>query len=275
MTDTAARAPTAIRRVAVTVPLNSHPELTPDEEISLRHLRHHLGRYDRFVIAPRSMDVPHDDFQVVRFDDRYFGSANAQTRLMMRPEYYETFSDYDFILTYQLDALALSDQLLEWCDSGLDFVGAPNYGLSDRLSVVCSGGFALRRVQSFLAVLRSREYAVDPEEHWRTITRDVGPFGRLARLPRRYLKRLRRFNGIDREIEWFLEERVLLEDAFFVEKAPIFYPGFRLPSVETALRFAFDETPRIAFELAGRRLPFGAHAWYKQDRSFWEPFLLD
>ncbi len=262
------------KRVAITVPLASRPELSPDEEISLRHLRHFLGHYDRFVIAPESMEVPHRDFQVIRFSDRYFGSASAQTRLMMRPEYYEAFSDYEFILTYQLDALVLQDKLLEWCDSGFDFIGPPNHGLSDRLSLVCSGGFALRRVQSFLEVLRSKRYAVDPEEYWRRFSDGRSPLSRFLNSPRRYLKRLRRFNSIDREIRWFLQDTVLLEDVFFVENAAKFYPEFRLPSVETALQFGFDETPRIAFEMNGRQLPFGAHAWYKQDREFWEPYLL-
>lgn len=264
----------AKKRVAVTVPLASHPELSDDEEISLRHLRHYLGAYDRFVIAPQSMKVPHDDFQIVRFADQYFGSANAQTRLMMRPEYYEAFSDYEYILTYQLDAIVFSDQLLQWCDTGLDFVGAANHGLTDRLSVVCAGGFSLRKVQSFLAVLNSTRYAVDPDTYWKQFSAHRSPLGRLINLPRKYVKRLHHFNGVKRQIESFLRDPVLLEDVFFVDHAQTFHPEFRLPTVETALRFAFDETPRFAFELTGRQLPFGAHAWYKQDRQFWEPYLL-
>ena len=260
--------------MAVTVPLAGHPELSADEEISLRHLRHYLGAYDRFVIAPQSMDVPHDDFGIVRFADRYFGSANAQTRLMMRPEYYEAFTDYDFILTYQLDALVLSDQLLHWCDAGFDFIGPANHGLSDRLSVVCSGGFSLRRVQRFLDILRSDSYAIDPDEYWQRITADRSALSRLSLLPKRYLKRLKRFNSVQREIGKFLTERVLLEDVFFVENARRFDPTFKLPTVKEAISFAFDETPRVAFELNSNRLPFGAHAWYKQDRQFWEPYLL-
>ncbi len=261
-------------RVAVTVPLAGHPEISADEEISLRHLRHYLGHYDRFVIAPQSMKVPHDDFQVVRFEDEYFGSANAQTRLMMQPRYYEAFGDYDFILTHQLDALVLSDQLMEWCNSGLDFVGPPNHGLSDQLSVVCSGGFALRNVKSFLKVLTSKRYAIDPDEYWRRFSTTRSPLARLLNLPRKYLKRMRRFNGIEHEIKKFLDDPVLLEDVFFVENARNFYPEFSLPDVQTALRFAFDETPRFALELTGGKLPFGVHAWYKQDRQFWEPYLL-
>ncbi len=267
------RAPS--KRVAVTVPLASHPERTPDEEISLRHLRHYLGHYDRFVIAPQSMDVPHDDFQIVRFPDRYFGSANAATRLMMTPGYYETFSDYEFILTYQLDALVLSDQLLDWCAAGLDFVSAPNYGLSERYSLPCSGGFALRRVESFLRVFYSDRYAVDPDEYWRRLTAGKSLPARLANLPRKYLKRLRRFNNVQRDIDLLLRARgPILEDEFFVLKGPTYNPDFKVPTIETALRFAFDETPRVAFELAGHQMPFGAHAWAKQDRQFWEPYLL-
>ena len=263
------------KRVAVTVPLASYPELSADEEISLRHLRHHLGHYDRFVIAPESMDVPHDDFAIVRFPDRYFGSANAQTRLMMTPAYYEAFSDYEFVLTYQLDALVLSDELLQWCDAGLDFVSAPNYGLADHYSAPCSGGFALRRVESFLRVLRSDRPAVDPDEYWRRLVAGKSAAARLANLPRKYLKRLHRFNNVRREIDLLLAgPGPLLEDEFFVSRGAHYNPGFRIPTIETALRFAFDETPRVAFELAGGRLPFGAHAWYKQDREFWAPYLL-
>jgi hypothetical protein len=195
---------------------------------------------------------------------------------MMTPEYYETFSDYEYILTYQLDALVLSDQLLAWCDAGYDFVSAPNHGLSDRLSVVCSGGFALRKVRSFLEVFYSDRYAVDPDAYWRSLTAGRSPLFKLRNLPRKYLKRLHRFNGIDREIAWMLrdESGVLLEDEFFVHNARRFYPDFTIPPVETALRFAFDETPRAAFALANGTLPFGAHAWYKQDRQFYEPYLL-
>ena len=269
------RAPS--KRVAVTVPLASYPELSPDEEISLRHLRHYLGAYDRFVLAPESMDVPHDDFEIIRFPDRYFGSANAHTRFIMTPGYYETFRDYEFILTYQLDALVLSDELLDWCDAGLDFVSAPNYGLADHFSMPCSGGFALRRVESFLKVFYSDRFAVDPDEYWRRLSAGKPLASRLLNLPRKYLKRMRRFNNVQRDIDLFLQETngPLLEDEFFVLKGPRYNPDFKLPSIETALRFAFDEHPRAAFDLAGGRLPFGAHAWFKQDREFWAPYLLD
>jgi hypothetical protein len=266
--------PPATKRVAVTVPLASHPELLPDEEISLAHLRHFLGGYDRFVIAPQSMDVPHDDFEVVRFPDEYFGSANAQTRLMMTPGYYEAFSDYEYILTYQLDAIVFSDQLIEWCESGYAFVSAPNYGLAEHYAWPCSGGFALRNVRSFLGVFESERYATDPtstgaRRGWPVARRPAAP--PAAQVPQAappVQQRAARHRPLSDREGPVARGRVLRAQGAH------YNPDFRLPSIETALRFAFDENPRHAFELAGERLPFGAHAWFKQDREFWEPHLL-
>jgi hypothetical protein len=36
------------------VPLPLRPVLTTDEEISLRHLTHFLGAYDKYFIAPKA-----------------------------------------------------------------------------------------------------------------------------------------------------------------------------------------------------------------------------
>jgi hypothetical protein len=275
MTHANGAAPARPPTVAVVVPLSDRPTLEPDEEISLRHLRHYLGRYDKYLLAPRSLDVALRGFDVVRFADRYFGSARAHTALMLSRKFYSTFRSYDYVLTYHLDALVLWDQLSEWCEQGWGFIGAPNHGTSTELSVPCNGGFALRRVQAFLEVLNSRRYAIDPEVYWRSFVEGKGVLQRALHWPRRYAKRLHAFNNVQREIRLMLADPAPpLDDVFMVENATKYYPPFRIPSVREALRFAFDETPRVAFELNERQLPFGAHAWYKQDRAFWEPYLL-
>ena len=64
------------------------------------------------------------------------------------------------------------------------------------------------------------------------------------------------------------------EDLFWSFEAKSFRPDFRIATVEEALRFAFEVEPHRAFELARGNLPFGAHAWAKYDRAFWEPQLL-
>jgi hypothetical protein len=261
--------------VAIVVPLSNRATLLPDEEVSLRHLRHHLGAYDRFILAPTSLAVSFQDFQIRRFDDRYFGSVAAHTALMLSTQFYRAFGNYEFVLTHHLDALALSDQLPHWCGREWDFIGAPNHGTKGYLSVPCNGGFALRRVDSFLRVLTSKRYAIDPEEYWRSLRGATPPLLRPLYLPMRYLKRLHRFNNVQREIRLMMNgPEPPLEDVFMVENATKYHPRFRIPAVREAVRFAFDETPRDAFELNDRQLPFGAHAWYKHDRAFWEPYLL-
>src|SRR5262245_29762259 len=117
--------PRPSRMVAVVVPLSNRPELTPDEEISMRHLRHFLRKYDRFLVAPRDLPVNAPDFQVKRFDHSYFGSPAAYSRLTLSLAFYETFSDYRYILIHHLDSLVFSDQLLHWCATDVDYIGAP------------------------------------------------------------------------------------------------------------------------------------------------------
>lgn len=260
--------------VAVVVPLSNRQELLPEEQISLTHLEHYLGHYDKYMVAPKSLELDYPGFAVKRFSDTYFGSVKAHSRLMLSPTFYEEFSDYKYILTYHLDALVFSDQLLEWCETDLDFVGAPRLANSDRPRVVGNGGFALRKVESFLKVLYSRKYAVDPDVYWEHFCVGKPTYIQYLNLPRKYLKRLKTFNSIQRDINLCLKADAHHEDIFFSENAVKYYPEFKIAPLEVALRFAFDEVPRVCFEMNNYSLPFGCHGWFKSDREFWEPYLL-
>ncbi|RMF90416.1 MAG: hypothetical protein D6736_06765, partial [Nitrospinota bacterium] len=63
----------ASKTVAVVVPLSLQETLTPEEQISLRHLVHFLGRYDKYMVAPQSLAVDYPGFAIKRFPDRFFG----------------------------------------------------------------------------------------------------------------------------------------------------------------------------------------------------------
>lgn len=240
------------KRVAIVVPLSARTELTPDEEVSLRHLRHYLGHYDKFMIAPPGIDVPHRDFTVKHFDSAFFGSVRNHMNLLVSPVFYKAFREYEYMLIYHLDALVFSDRLDAWCDRGYDYVappwirypGAPYEGLPIE-NKVGNGGFSLRKIERMLRVLRGV---------------------RRPRLTRTYLRRLLRRG------KKFEHRRY--EDIFWALHARDFVPDFRVPSLETALEFGFECNPRLCFEKTGGRMPFGCHAWPKYDRAFWEPHLL-
>ncbi len=256
------------------MPLSNRSDFTADEEISFRHLNHYLGGYDKYLVAPKSLKIERPGFEIKRFDDHFFGSIAAHTRLMLDPVFYEAFEHYEFILTYHLDALVFSDQLMEWCNRDYDFIGAPRLGQADTPHVVGNGGFALRKVESLLKVLRSEEYAVDPSVFWESISAGKPLRIQLANLPRKYLKRLRPLNNIRRDVAAYLHGPTPCEDIFLSERALRYYPDFKFAPLDEAFRFAFDEVPRLCFGLTGETLPFGCHAWHKQDREFWEPYLL-
>jgi hypothetical protein len=262
-------------RVAVATPLHMRAHLTPDEEVSLRHLIHFLGRYDRYLISPRSLDFHIPGFRVKRFGDRFFGSADANKALLLSRRFYESFLDYEYVLIYHLDALVFSDQLEQWCERGLDYIGAPWLVSGEEpelgFSRVGNGGLSLRRVRSFLRVMESTRYRHDPEERWRRYHAWKPWPRRVLNLHKRYLNRVRGINGVRRELKHYRPN----EDHFWADRAPHYDPFFKVATVEDGLRFAFECAPRYCFQQSGGRMPFGCHAWPVYDRAFWEPYLLD
>lgn len=273
-------APISRNEVAVVVPGYNRAQFTSDEETSLQHLQYFLERYDKFFVMPESLKFERPGFSIQRFPDIYFGSAIANTRLMLSPAFYSAFRQYRYILIYQLDALVFSDSLLEWCAEGFDYIGAPWVKSLDTPWVctprVGNGGFSLRRVESFLRVFSSKAYWIDPEVYWQRISGDMPWYSQPAHLPRKWVKYIKMFNGVKREVaQWHLRsDGTKNEDHFWADRARHYDPHFKVAPFEAGLRFAFEADPRRCFEMTNRTLPFGCHAWARYDRSFWEPYLL-
>lgn len=260
--------------VAVAVTLSDRETLTSDEEISLRHVVRFLGRYDRYFVAPHGLRVPRRDFPVKRFSRRFFGSAAAHGRFTLSPVFYRAFERYKYVLLYHLDALVLSDRLEEWCATDLDYVGPPWLNCEDSpwvtVNRVGTGGFSLRKIDSFLRVIYSPRLTEDPSAYWARFAASKPRHVQYANFWRKYLKRLPIFNGA----RWKIRRWRRHEDFFWADEAVHYCPEFRVASFEEGLRFGFEVAPRLCFELNGRQLPFGAHAWPRYDRTFWEPYLL-
>ncbi|MBC2724593.1 MAG: hypothetical protein HGJ97_18375 [Desulfosporosinus sp.] len=268
--------------VAVVVPMSMRKELTQEEKISLRHLEHYLGNYDKFMVVPKSLKVQYNGFGLKPFDDKFFGSAEAHKRLILSSSLYEAFADYQYILFYHLDALVFSDQLIEWCKSGYDYIGAPwieheeaPYAhLKYYNGKVGNGGFTLKKIDSMLKVLNSKQYHTDPCEYW-SINYGEKPMPiRMLNIYKKLLKTL----GVRNNVRWEIRQRWMRQrvsvELFWADRAKHYYPKFRIPPVETAVKFAFECVPRYCYEVNGNKLPFGCHAWQRYDPAFWEPYLL-
>lgn len=272
------------KRVAIVIPLSTRATLTADEQVSLRHLHHYLGQYDRFFIAPEGLQLEFPENEVKRFHPKFFGSVGAHTRLLYWPGLYRAFADYDYIFFYHLDSLAFSDQLLEWCDLGVDYIGAPWLKCPDTPWVttprVGNCGFALLRVEPALHALYNR-YENSPGMFWLDLfTRNADLVAPIVDFLRRFQPRFPKSRLVNRPIEewdWMQNPGPSNRntDIFWSDKAVCYMPEFKVATFEQGLRFAFEASPRLCLELNGGAMPFGCHAWPRYDRKFWEPLLLD
>jgi hypothetical protein len=269
--------PGTLPSVAVVIPLShDRTTYTPDEDLSFRHVRHYLGRYDKYVLVPESHHAIYPGLIPKRFPNRYFRDARAHQALLLSEQFYRAFEAYEFVLVYDLEALVFSDRLAEWCRAGYDYIGAPWLISPDTPHIteqkVGSGGFSLRRVRSFLRVLASRRHFVPPDDYWRSYVARTGRLTRLLNTPRKYLKRLLAFNGVRWHVRTALRGDVH-EDRFWSEYATYYDPAFRIAPVDVAMRFGFEAEPRACCERVGG-MPFGAHRWRQFDPAFYEPHLL-
>lgn len=269
------------RKVAIIVPMSTRDDLTAEEEISLRQLRHYFGSYDKYLIVPDGSKLALDDFITLPFSRRFFGSASAHGRMLNAPAFYQEFRDYEFVFFHHLDSLAFSDQLSEWCDTDIDYIGPPWIKCEDSPWVdrprVGNGGFTLLRLDSAFKVFENR-YKQKPFTFWLDLfTQNANPamIGALEKMENVFP-----FSIIARRLlmEWRETEDPCNNnrnnDVFWSDVAVRYYPEFKVASLEDGLRFAFETSPRTCLEMNGGKMPFGCHAWARYDRAFWEPHLI-
>ena len=257
-------------------------ELTADEEISLASLRKHLWEYGICFVAPESLDLssvlkPGETTE--RFPNEFFTGIEGYNRLLKSSGFYERFKEKDYILIAQLDCMIFSSNLNEWMDKGWDYLAAPWFkGFSEDHAAglwrVGNGGLSLRKVKSYLRVLRQPVIAGSiyprwghcawrpPVESW-----ELGLYQKVSGL--HGINPLAQQHSVEDELRKFPYN----EDVFWAIEASKFDPSFQVAPAEAALPFAFESSPRWAYEKNGRQLPFGCHAWARYDRAFWEEIM--
>jgi len=265
------------KKVVIVVPISNRSELTPGEESSLKHLREYLGRYDIFIVAPEGLDVEFSGLKIKRFSAKYFGSVANYQRMVMSSEFYKVFGDYEYMLTYHLDALVFSDQLLAWCEKGYDFIGAPwvkHEGSPNNGTIyegkVGNSGFALKKIDTFIRLFDSNDYAYNVFNFWMRKHGNKSFFRKLIYMPSFFLGFFKRFNGV----KWEVANWARSEEVFLLTRATHYLSTYMVPEVGEALKFSFEIVPKYCYELNDSKLPFGCHAWERYDKKFWEPYLL-
>ena len=221
-------------KVAVVIP--AYHELTDLEKISLAQCRKVLGNYPIVFIAPNDKNfsfIEQSDI-VAYLPPQYFQSVENYSRLMLSPDFYEAFRDFEYILIYQLDAFVFYDALEIFCAFGYDYIGAPwpYYAWKDsrkpKTPRVGNGGFSLRKVKACQKLLADCSDLTE-------LQTNLG------------------YN----------------EDALFAFCGTNEIGNFKTAPVEVAKRFAMEWRPRRTIKILNNTLPFGCHNWHSFSADFY------
>lgn len=274
-----------MKRVVIVVPYHLE-KLGPDEETSLRHLEHYLCQHDIIVLFPKYKTVPQQlrKFQIIKLEPVHFSSIEDYALYLTSLPFYDHFTEYEYLLIYQLDALVFSDQLLAWCDKGYDYVGAPWYqevwkkmGFTPfPYDAVGNSGFSLRKISACRQILMAynRPQNIFRQEIaalLRVIKHGVKDALRIFRNPQT-VNQFFTTNYYKKQRNKFHVRGT--EDIFWAFRGREYFPSFNIPRADIAVDFSFETSPRFCLEKNNGKLPFGCHGWNKLDREFWEPYLL-
>ena len=243
-----------MKKFCIVIPIYKE-DLDPIDKISLERLHKVIeNKYDIYLIRPESLDcknyykiLKHKDIYEMIFDNKYFESTASYSQLCLQYDFYDKFSDYEYIYIYQTDCYLVKDKLEEWCDKGYEYVGAPiisnNAGWKNYKNInkyepqVGNGGFSLRKVEVF-----------------KDITNPEGEFRK-------------KYNLNDEQLS-----KIIFEDKYFLNDIYDFYEIIT-PSWIEALSFGMDMNVDIIYSVMKyQELPMGIHAWGKNIR-YWQNVL--
>lgn len=215
-------------------------ELRLSERVSLRQAQQVLEAYDICLMAPEKLSrfLTAKGYKAELFPDKCLRSRLEYSKLLLTPEFYARFSDYQYMLLYQLDAFVFSDRLHYFCSLGYDFIGAPMpHSRNFRTTVGLNGGLSLRKVDSCIRVTKMLQGM-----------------------------------KMDNEMRHTFE---VAEDKFFSYcggKADI---DFSVPNGAIASDFAIEFNVAHCWDkLSLKHLPFGCHAWSKSVYfNLWRPYI--
>lgn len=211
------------------------PELSLLEKIALEQLKNVLGNYKIIFIAPFFLKKIYEkSFQTICFNDKYFVNRESYSELLLSEFFYNQFTDYKYLLIYQLDAFVFKDELMKYCNMGYDYIGAPVVGSDWRFFHVGNGGLSLRNVQKSLAMVTRKE-------------------------------------EIKKKMYTLMSYDYFAEDLFFSYCGYDKELDFHVPSPRLASTFSAEmDYAHGLRDIAERGLPFGCHYWSKMNYDFWK-----
>lgn len=256
-----------MKKAVVVIPIYK-TNLDENEFLSLRRsvkvLKDHpfaIACPEHLDITPLEKELETVNFEIKRFDDSYFKGIAGYNKLMLSEVFYNSFTDYEYMLICQTDVFVFNDKLDYWCDKGYDYIGAP---------WIASKQTELTKL--FQAINNSFKKKKKTTAHFFKVGNGGFSLRKINTMQRIV-------SGQKENIEYCLnnpnELSHHIEDVYFSLVAPTL-TEVKIPGYMEAVDFAMDRKPDIAYKLNGNKLPFASHRFYNRKvKEFWDPIIKD
>ena len=255
------------------------PVLKADERLSLRACKTHLSACACYLVHPEGMDTKAytDEYPALLLmpvNHQWLSSIEAYNRMKISLDFYQLFSQYTYLLTYELDAYIFSADFSAANAFKFDFIGAPFFegywaaGPGAAFIQGCNSGFSVRNIQSCIRMLSGMKKF---RFRWMLYKLFLAPVRRL----RLWLNKI---TGNKYEVfitgrfGFYFGDFYLNEDVVWTEVVPQLFPDFKIADPVSALQFSFEYNLAESLKLNNGQLPLGCHAWYKH-LGFWKDYI--
>jgi hypothetical protein len=256
------------KKVCIVIPVHSAMP-SVQELMSFKQCFGVLGIHSIYIVAPKGLVLDAyrnviPNFSVISLDPKWQSSVLNYNKLKLSRYFYSLFKDYEYLLTYELDAFVFKDELMYWCDKGYDYIGAPWFegfhsGTSENKFLgVGNSGFSLRNIAKMDKALRNIFYKTYGKKY---------SFRRLFNIA---LRKIQNLSSENYSIQKDCNEH---EDFFIFSEIGKRIKGFNIAPINEAIKFSFETNPKLLFEMNNQQLPFGCHAWAKYNPTFWKEFI--
>lgn len=131
------------------------------EDASMRQLINICGNKYNIVllhpskIEPNSLrEIYNYNFSSVEINNEFFKSQKTYSDMCMKEEFYTLFSEFEYMLIYQLDAWIFVDKIDYFCNMGYDYYGAPHIWTGNNAKIG-NGGFSLRKISALITACKT------------------------------------------------------------------------------------------------------------------------
>ena len=236
-------------------------DMTQKERSALNQGVTILHNHPFVIIHPDSYSVDYllrqyPEIQEMALPDEHFSSIETYNKMMLSPWFYGLWTQYEYMLVYQIDAYVFSDQIDCWTSMGYDYIGAP-WMLNDN--------FYQNHIGHLITRLLKRIPIRDHHVHSAHLYHQVGNGGfslrRISRMKEIMECNKDLINSVNGKHE--KQEDVMIS-IILREKENLKIPVWRL-----ALLFSFEKAPAKCLKLTQGALPFGCH---DTGGHYWESF---